>query len=40
VEPSDCENCIDFVYRLRCASEAICEALKRAIIEKFGLKEE
>jgi hypothetical protein len=28
VEPSDCENCIDFVYRLRCASEAICEALK------------
>jgi len=40
VEPSDCESCIDFVYRLSCASEAVCDELKKAIIEKFGLKEE
>jgi len=40
VEPSDCESCIDFIYRLRCVSEAVCDELKKAIIEKFGLKEE
>jgi len=36
VDPEDCESCIDFVYRLRCTSNAVCDELKKAIVERFG----
>lgn len=37
IEPADCDNCIDFVYRLRCDSEAVCSLLK-AELEKMMQK--
>jgi hypothetical protein len=36
IEPSDCpEECIDFVYRLRCSNKVICLYLKEGIRKQF-----
>jgi hypothetical protein len=37
IEPSDCpEECIDFVYRLKCENKVICFYLKEGIKKQFS----
>jgi len=37
IEPSDCkDNCIDFVYRLKCENNVICFYLKEGIKKQFS----
>jgi len=39
IETSDCDECIDFVYRLRCSNKVICFYLKEGIKKQFSQEE-